>query len=254
MNLEYFFYENFCGSEGYTSFSTMVLSITTILFVYLLYEILRKLKIRIDKRLAIAVSPFVLLGSSVRVLKDAGYLNNCLFQTPGIYFLTFGITFLTILISLFLERKRSIPYYKLTFIFGLILVAPILGILKYENLYGFGHVLFWFSPWIIILKFIPWSTENKIVTGMQMFDATATFVAINYFGYGEQHVLPRYIIKLSGTPFSFIILKIIAIVLILIGIDKYSKDKEFNNYIKLIIGIIGAATGLRDFLGLIYPA
>jgi uncharacterized membrane protein len=87
-----------------------------------------------------------------------------------------------------------------------------------------------------------------------MFDATATFVAMNYFGYGEQHVLPRYIINLSGTPFSFIILKIIAIVLILIGIDKYSKDKEFNNYIKLIIGIIGAATGLRDFLGLIYPA
>jgi uncharacterized membrane protein len=103
----------------------------------------------------------------------------------------------------------------------------------------------------VILRFVKWSKENKIVTGLQMFDATTTFVALNYFSYWEEHVLPRFIINLSGTPFSFIILKIIAVVLILLGIDKYSKDKEFNNYIKLIIGILGAATGLRDFISLI---
>ena len=253
MNFESLLYGNFCGSSGYTTWTTIVLSITTIFFVYLLYETLIKLKIRIDKRLAMAISPFVLLGSSIRVLKDAGYLTSCLFQTPGIYFLIFGITFSVILFSLILERKKSIPYYKFTFIIGLLFVSPILGILRYGNLYGLGYVLLWFFPWVLILRFIPWLTENKIVTGLQMFDATSTFVAMNYFGYGEQHVLPRYIINLSGTPFSFIILKIVAIVIILIGIDKYSKDKEFNNYIKLIIGILGAATGLRDFLGLIYP-
>ena len=244
-------YYKFCTSAGYTTETTIVLSITTVIFVYLLYKVLGKLKIKIDKRLALAASPFVLIGSSLRVLKDAGYLKDCIFQTPGIYFLIFGVTFITILISLFFERKKKIPYYKITFIVGLILLAPILGILNYRNFIGLGYVIIFFAPWILILWFIPWSKENKIVTGLQMFDATATFVALNYFGYWEQHVLPRFIIDLSGTPFSFIILKIIAVVLILFGIDKYSNDKEFNNYIKLIIGIIGAATGLRDFISLV---
>ena len=244
-------YYKFCTSAGYTTETTIILSITTVIFVYLLYKVLGKLRIRIDKRLALAASPFVLIGSSLRVLKDAGYLTDCIFQTPGIYFLIFGVTFITILISLFFERKKKIPYYKITFIVGLILLAPILGILNYRNFIGLGYVIIFFAPWILILWFIPWSKENKVVTGLQMFDATATFVALNYFGYWEQHVLPRFIIDLSGTPFSFIILKIIAVVLILFGIDKYSNDKEFNNYIKLIIGIIGAATGLRDFISLV---
>jgi len=244
-------YYSFCTSTGYTTETTIVLSIITIIFVYLLYKVLGKLRIKIDKRLALAVSPFVLLGSSIRVLKDAGYLADCVFQTPGIYFLTFGITFLTILISLFFQRKKQISYYKITFMVGLILLGPILGILRYQNFLGLGYVLLFFIPWILILCFIPWSKENKIVTALQMFDATVTFVALNYFGFWEQHVLPRFIINLSGTPFSFIILKIITVVLILLGIDKYSKDKEFNNYIKLIIGILGAATGLRNFISLI---
>ena len=244
-------YYIFCNTTGYTTWSTIVLSITTVVFVYLLYKVLGKLKIKIDKTLALAVSPFVLLGSSIRVLKDAGYLIDCVFQTPGIYFLIFGVTFLTILISLFFQKKKQIPYYKITFIIGLILVAPILGILNYRNFLGLGYVILFFIPWIVILWFVPWLKENKIVTGLQMFDATNTFVALNYFGYWEEHVLPRFIINLSGTPFSFIILKIIVVILILLGIDKYSKDKEFNNYIKLIIGILGAATGLRDFISLL---
>ena len=244
-------YYKFCNSTGYTTETTIVLSIATVIFVYLLYKVLGKLKIKIDKTLALAVSPFVLLGSSIRVLKDIGYLTDCIFQTPGIYFLIFGVTFLTILISLFFQKKKQIPYYKITFIIGLILVAPILGIFYYQNFLGLGYVLLFFIPWVLILKFVPWSKENKIATGLQMFDATATFVALNYFGFWEEHVLPRFIINLSGTPFSFIILKIIAVILILIGIDKYSNDKEFNNYIKLIIGILGAATGLRDFISLI---
>ncbi len=246
-----FIYISFCNSTGYTTWTTIVLSITTVFFVYLLYKVLEKLKIEIDKRLALAVSPFVLLGSSIRVLKDADYLTDCIFQTPGIYFIIFGITFLTILISLFFQRKKQIPYYKITFIVGLILLAPILGILHYQNFLSLGYVLLFFTPWILILWFVKWSKENKVVTWLQMFDATNTFVALSYFGYWEEHVLPRFIINLSGTPFSFIILKIFAIVLILVGIDRYSKDKEFNNYIKLIIGILGAATGLRNFISLI---
>jgi len=243
-------YNLFCSTTGYTVESTAIFSVILIVLVYLIFWILKLLKIKTDKRLAIAISPYIILGSSLRVLKDAGMIENCLFQTPGIYFLILGITLSLLIITTIIERKKTIPYYKVMFIIGLFLISPILGIIQYKNFIGIGYVIVYLIPWLIFLKLIPWLTENKIVTSLHTFDGTVTFVSLNYFGYYEQHILPRYLINLFGTPLSFVILKFIVLVGILYIIDKYSDDKEFNNYIKLIIGILGAATGTRDILRL----
>jgi len=244
------FYNFFCSTTGYTVESTTIFAIILIVFVYLIFWILKFLKIRVDRRLAIAISPYIILGSSLRVLKDAEIIENCLFQTPAIYFFTLGITLSLLIITTIIERKKNIPYYKIMFIIGLFLIGPILGVIQYRNFTGIGYIIAYLIPWTIILKLIPWLKENKVVTGLHTFDGTVTFVSLNYFGYYEQHVLPRYLINLFGNPFSFVILKFMALVIILFIIDRYSEDKEFNNYIKLIIGILGAATGTRDFLRL----
>ena len=250
MVTENFLYSLFCNTTGYTVESTTIFAIILIIFVYLIFWILKFLKIKIDRRLAIAISPYIILGSSLRVLKDAETIEHCLFQTPGVYFFILGITLSLLVITTIIERKKNIPYYKIMFIIGLFLIGPILGIIQYTNFTGVSYVIGCLIPWIIVLKLLPWLTENKVATGLHTFDGTVTFVSMNYFGYYEQHVLPRYLIDLFGTPFSFVILKFITLVAILFIIDKYSDDKEFNNYIKLIIGILGAATGIRDFLRL----
>jgi uncharacterized membrane protein len=237
---------------GYNPVNTTVYGFLLIIFAYILYKILRKLKTKIDRRLALAIAPFVIFGSSIRILEDAKIISGYFFVTPGIYFLTFTITFLTLLISLGIERKFHIPYHKIMFIVGLILVSPVLGVLKYNNFLGIGYILLYFIPWLIFLKVIPWLKENKIVTGLHVFDGTVTFVSMDYFNYYEQHVLPRYLIDLFGTPLSFIFLKFVVISAVLLFIDRYSEDKDFNNFIKLVIGILGAATGIRDFLRLFY--
>ncbi len=247
---EDWFYQYFLKRGGYNPINTTVYSIILIVFVILIFKLLKKLKVNFDKRLALAVSPFVLLGTSMRILEDSGILQGRLFITPGIYFLIFGVTITTLFISLFLEKKKNIPYFKPMFIVGLFLTSPILGIIQYKNFLGVFYVILFFVPWLILLKIIPWLKENKIATGLHMLDANTTFVAMNYFNYYEQHVVPTYLINLFGTPFSFVILKFIALVVILFTLDKYSEDKEFNNYIKLIIGILGAATGIRGFLRL----
>lgn len=244
------FYAFFCGTEGYTIENTAVFSLLLLLSVYMIFKALKLLKVRIDGRLAVATSPFILLGSSIRVLKDSGILTSCLFQTPGIYFLTFALTFSTLFVSKVLERKRGIPYYKLTFVVGLLLLGPVLGFLDYENFMGVGYVLFFFLPWLIFLRFLPWLKENKIITGIHVFDGTVTSVSMSFFGYHEQHILPSYFISLLRTPFSFVFLKFIVVVLVLFLLDKYSEDEEFRDYIKLIVGILGAATGIRSFLRL----
>jgi len=245
-----YLYNLFCNTTGYTVESTSIFAIILIITVYAIFKVLKFLKIKIDKRLAVAVTPYVILGSSLRVLKDSRMIESCLFQTPGIYFFVFGITFSLLVILTIVERKTNIPYYKVMFIVGLFLISPILGVIRYRNFTGIGYIIVYLVPWIILLKLIPWLSENKIVTGLHTFDGTVTFVSLNYFGYYEQHILPRYLIDFFGIPFSFVILKFIALVLILFVIDNYSTDKEFNNYIKLIIGILGASTGIRDFMRL----
>jgi uncharacterized membrane protein len=250
MVTENFLYNLFCSTTGYTIESTTIFAIILIIFVYFISWFFKFLKIKVDKRLAIAISPYIVLGSSLRVLKDTGIIVNCLFQTPGIYFFIFSITLSLLIITTIIERKKNIPYYKIMFIIGLFLISPILGIIQYRNFTGIGYVIAYLIPWIILLKLMSWLTENKIVTGLHTFDGTVTFVSLSYFGYYEQHILPRYLINLFGAPFSFVIIKFIALVAVLWSIDRYSDDKEFNNYIKLIIGILGAATGIRDFLRL----
>jgi len=249
MNFQEWFYHYFFET-GYNSVNTITYAFILVLSAYILFKILKKLKVKIDERLAIAVTPFVILGSSVRVLEDSRIISGGIFITPGIYFLIFFVTFFILLVSLFLEKRFHISYYKLMFIVGIISVSPLLGILNYRNFLGVGYVLLYFIPWVIFLKIIPWLKENKIVTGLHTFDGTVTFVSMNYFSYYEQHFLPRYIINFIGTPLSFVFLKFILIAAILIFIDKYSEDKEFNNYLKLIIGILGASTETRDFLRL----
>jgi len=236
---------------GYNLVNTIVYALVFVLFTYGTFEILKRLKIKIDQRLALATTPFVILGSSVRVLEDAKILTGYMFVTPNIWVLFFCFTISILLISIFLERKKGIPYYKIMFILGIILTGFVLGMLEYKNLLGLWYVLPWILPWLILLRLVRWLIENRIITGIHMFDAVTTFVSMRYFGYFEQHVLPRTVINLTGSAFSFVILKFVVVVSLLFLLDKYSDDEEFRNWIKIVIGILGLAPGMRDFLRLV---
>lgn len=236
---------------GYNPVNTLAYAILFVGISYLIYKMMKLLRINIDKRLALSIFPFVIFGSAFRILEDLGILKGYLFMTPGIWFLFLGITILTFILSVFFERRMNIPYHKPMFISGICFFAIVLGMLNYRNLISILYVSLRFLPWLVLLLIMKWSNENKVITGVHMFDAVTTFVSIEYFGYFEQHVLPRFVINLFGTAFSFVILKFIVVVSVLLLLDKYSDDKEFNNWIKIVIGVLGIATGMRSFLALI---
>ena len=245
--LDYFLHPK---KTGYDIPKTLTYGIIFILAILLIFKILKKLKIKIDKKLALAISPYIVFGGAIRVLQDAGILNSYLFVTPGIYVFVFSIVFSLILLGLLLERKKGIPYFKPVFLIGIILAALPLAFLEIVNFYGIGLVILFYLPWVLIFYFLKtWSLENRLVTLVQMFDATVTFTALQFFGFGEQHVLPTLLIKLFS-PVSFVFVKLITVVLILILIDKLAEDKEFSRFLKLCIGILGGATGSRDFIAL----
>jgi uncharacterized membrane protein len=185
------------------------------------------------------------------VLEDAGLTESYLFITPGIYVFVSSVLFIVLLVSIVLQKKFKIEYYKSVFIIGLLLLPFTLSQLNFTNLQAVGIIALILAPLIAVFKFklVKWPASNKIVLLLQIFDATTTFVAISLFGYSEQHVLPTFFINIFG-PISFVILKIVAVFSALYLIDKFAADREFGLYLKLIIGILGAATGTRDIISL----
>jgi uncharacterized membrane protein len=237
-------------NQGYNAVNTTIYAIILVMAAYIVYRVLRRLKVKIDKRLALSVAPFVLLGSSSRLMVDSGLTDTFLLITPLIYFVIFAVTFAVLLISRYIEKKFKIPYYKIMTSAGIILTLIPLSLLRIGNPIALVYVLAFYAMWPVIFYFIKWNVANKIVTSIQMFDATNTSVALYFFGYSEQHVVPNIFIGMLS-PWIFIPVKLVAVVAALIFIDKYSDDKEFNNYLKLVIGILGGATSVRDFLRLV---
>jgi uncharacterized membrane protein len=237
--------------SGYDAPKTITYGLILVLAVYAIYKILKKIKVKIDRKLAVAVAPYVVLGSSLRVLEDMGLTSGYFFVTPGIYFLVFLIVIATLLSALVLQRKKGVPYFKSVFIVGMLLMSVPLAriVVASQNIYGVLLVMASFLPWVIIFKLAKWSVENKAATLLQLFDATVTFVSLQFFSFYEQHILPTALIDVFG-PASFIIFKAVGIVALMLVIDRFSDDREFNTYIKLVIGILGAATGTRDLLAL----
>jgi uncharacterized membrane protein len=241
------FLQEYFISSGYNLVNTTVYAILFVISAYLIFLLLKKLRIKIDKKLAIAITPFVFFGSSVRVLVDRKIIETFLFVSPTIYIVVFSLTITSLLAAKFLEKKYKIAYPKTLFIIGLLFTLFPISAMKIVNFYGALLIALFLLPWVVILAIAKWSVENKLTSLIHIFDATTTFVSIQFFGYVEQHILPNIFIN-AFCPFSFVLVKAVTILLILVLIDKNCKDKQFKNYLKLVIGILGAATGIRDFL------
>ena len=242
--------------EGYTIEKTLVFAVLFIVLAFVIYKILKRLKIKIDRSLIIAALPFVFFGSSLRVLVDSGLITNqtlkILLTTPNIYIIISLFVISLLYFSVTLQKKKIAKYHKIMFSIGSTLFIVSLIFLHFVNFYGAFLIFIFILPWLLFcLFFKKWSFENRFALFFQMLDANATFVSLNFFPlYKEQHVIPNFLISLFG-PHSFVMVKFIAVVSILFLIDKFSKDRELNSYVKIIIGFLGAATGVRDSLRLI---
>lgn len=241
---------------GYNIFNTIVFGIVLGIIVILIIKMFKFIK-KDPKDLIFPVIPFIFFGSSTRALVDNGiYPLSYFLITPGIYFITGFMTIITLLASIYVERKTNFDYRYFILIVGVIICIPNLLKIPHINLIALLQVI---GAWAIISAiFVILRTKwnllrdkfNLSVIIAQIFDASATFVAIDYYPYMEQHVLPNALIGLAGTALVMFPLKIVIILLALYVIDKYIEDKTIKNMLKLAIFILGISTGLRDLLSL----
>ncbi|MGC9517273.1 MAG: DUF63 family protein [Methanomicrobiales archaeon] len=245
---------------GYNVLNTVIFGIILGLVVIIIIKMFNYLK-KDPKDLVIPLIPFIFFGSSTRALVDNGiYPLTYLLVTPGIYILTGFLAILTLLTSIFIEKKFKIDYKYIILAVGLLISIPNILNIPHIDLIAMIAVV---GTWLIISSIFillrnKWDLlQNKLnlsVIMAHLFDASSTFVAVDFYGYGEQHVLPNALTNLTGTAFVMFPLKISVILLALYVIDLYVEDKTIKNMLKLAIFILGLAPGLRNFLSLIIGA
>jgi len=243
----------------YTTIGTITYGLILILAVLGTYKLLKKLKIKIDKRFFLALLPFIIYGGWTRALRDYNlgiYGQSKLFCSPPIYFFVYAVTLASLLLGLLIERKtKKIPYEKVMIVIGTLFLLYDLSLTTIKNFFGFSIIVILIGFWSLLFygihKVKPklLSLENAGIIVSHLFDASSTFTALTFFGFYEQHVLPNFFIKtLEFGPWIMFPLKIAVVWIVLYYIDKSKEDLFFKRFLKIIILILGLALGLRDFL------
>lgn len=261
MTIEAWIEEKFIAPlcKYYTLENTITYALILIIIAVGIYKFLHKMDIKIDKRFFIALLPFIIYGGWTRALRDHGlgiYTKDAWwFCSPPIYFIIFSIAFISLIFAIFAQKRFRVPYEKTMMLIGAGLLLYNLSITQIQNTYGFliiaALALFWAALFFIVSKQFPTllSRMNAAILSTHLLDASASFTAIQFFGYYEQHVLPSALISLFG-PAVMLPLKITVVWAVLWAIDKYSEkgEENFKNFLKLIILILGLALGVRDWL------
>ncbi len=273
-------------TQGYNLINTATYIIILVIACFAIYLLLRK-KISFDDKFFKALLPYIIFGISMRVVMhqiEAGMLvingvtktANPLeigfwFFTPGVWLLTFALVVIGLIIGTAHKKLNT----KRLFIFGIIACAPPLAF----NLMHFNN----WPPFIITIaiiaavslgiyyavqRFTKYKIQNDklnlpIIAG-QAIDGIASTIAISFFNFSEQHVVSNAIIQIH--PAFFVAAKLAIAVLICWTLDDYLRESEKTKdkkgiekrrnrigFIKIVIAILGFATGLASLfkLGLI---
>ena len=261
--------------SGYTVFNTIVYTLILVIFILGIIRMFKKLEID-PLSIFYSIIPFIFLGSSTRALVDNGLYPKTVFLiTPGLYILVGLITIVSFLFSIYLFNKKGIDYSHTLFCIGFIFIIP--NIIFFSRL-NYTAIIYVLATWLlsssifmgitflvlyitnnfmnynanyvfthIAQKVLDYKIEFSIVLA-HLFDASTTYVAVEYFNYAEQHVLPNALNHLFNTYLTLFPMKIIVIVSVLYIIDQYFDDLTIKNLLKLTVFVLGLAPGLRNIL------
>jgi Predicted membrane protein len=279
--IQKYYIDPIINDSGYNIFNTVTWAVILGLSVYLLIYLLQKMKIKIDAKSMAATIPFILAGASLRVVADSGAISppfSYVLITPNIYFFVFLVTAACLFFALLLQKYKLVktfhlPYSALGILFILIVYAVLFSVCKVVNWYvpfavalvGLAAV---FIVYIIAQKAgSPLFSDkmNLTILAAHMMDATSTVIGIEVFGYVEKHVLPAYLIELTGSAYVMYPLKIAIFLIVVLLLDKglesaaadgNEKDRaqigQIKNAIKFVIIILGIAPAIRNSIRLMF--
>jgi uncharacterized membrane protein len=247
-------------NQGYNPVNTTVYAIILGISVLLLYRMLKWMKVRVDERFFVALMPYIFLGPLMRAMTDVGILpRTYLTVSPGGYFVIAGFA----IASLFVVWRHLGPEDRLYPLYrdvGFLLLGGLLFVLLINlDKVDFRWSYFkYFLPVFFAAELFIWALarkvdligRNKVLFYTHFYDATTTFVGIQFFGYWEQHVLARKLIDLTGTAAVMYLEKLLILLPVVWILDVYMKDEDPDliNFVKLAMFILGFGPGTRNLL------
>jgi len=257
--------------SGYNPVNTLTWALILGFCIFGILRIFTKLNVRADWEFTKLIIPYIIAGSSMRVMEDAELFSpplKYIFITPPIYVLMFIITILLLTISIRLHKSGYVDDWKKIFGAAGVLWALInLGVLlliKSITHPGVLIAIFLLGTGIVLLIYLIAKNTgytmftlpvNISILWAQLLDASSTFIGVDYLGYIEKHVVPTFLINLAGTAVIMIPLKLMIFIPLIHILDtQFDQDDEsrrLKDLMKLIIIILGLAPATRNTLRMV---
>jgi uncharacterized membrane protein len=247
---------------SYNPADTITWAIILGLAILGLIKLLSRWGISMDERLLLSTLPYILAGSSLRVIEDADLVAapwRYLLITPLIFFLVFLIT----AICLILTRKIwGDKFHARYAAFGLIWTVfnlAVLSTIGFKNSWVIAVVFIMGSSlagcilfcrrYVSAMKFLD-DRFNQMIIYAHMLDASSTYLGVDWFFYYEKHVVPTFLINLTGSAAIMFPLKLAILLPVLSMIDKSLSEPSLRNLTKLTLITLGLAPAVRNTLRL----
>jgi uncharacterized membrane protein len=259
------------ATPGYTLVSSAVYAYYLLLAVVGSVEFLDKLEVGNTSSFFYALVPFGFLGGAARVVEDTGSLDaplSYLFISPIIYFTMFAFTVVVFVVAVSAERRGAVDDYATVVAgAGTAAFAAVAAYLVYFGVTASG-VAVWIPltvagastivfavVWLPLDRSFPeinagTGTMGAVLLWAHLTDAFSTVVGVEYLGYSEKQPVVDTVISITGTTYSFVVVKAGIVLLILYAFDKAFFD-EFDRlpYLLLVAVLaVGLGPGTRNTL------
>jgi uncharacterized membrane protein len=270
--IDKYYISGIINDTSYNIVDTLTYAIVLGISLFWVLKLLGKLKVQIDTRFLISITPYIIAGSSLRVLEDSKFFApplQYLFVTPLIYFFMFVVTISMLAVAMYLERKGKIRDYHTLFgyagaAWALFNIAALIVYDGIVNPVPAAAILFLGITTTGIVYFISRKINFQLLTDKvnisilftHLLDASSTFIGIDWLNYYEKHVVPTFFIDLAGkfTSHPSLVmypLKLIVFIPVLYMLDndfKAEKEKKLIGLLKLTILVLGLSPAVRNTL------
>lgn len=249
---EYFIDPIYQGT-GYNAVNTVVYGLLLGFGIMGCDALLRRLGLRIDRRFLVALLPFLALASTLRSLVDAQLLPRSFFLiTPGIFILVTALAIGALVVGQALPGRFRYPYGTASIGLALLLYpASILipHVKSYTPLLQIGLLLAVTAALTVIaLKRLGWGDPFiQALFAAHLLDASATIVAVEYYGFWEEHVFEDYLIQAAGTAYVILPFKLLVLGLVITFLRR-TLEGDSLRFWYFALFVLGFAPGLRDTL------
>ena len=247
---------------SYNPVDTITWAIILGLVVLGLIKLLGCLKISIDERLVLYTLPYILVGSSLRVIEDADLVSapwRHLLVSPPVFFLVFFGTVACLLLTRWIwGEKYHAKYAAIGFVWAVFNLA-LLSSVGLSNDWviaavfllgsGLAGIFLFLRDRLAALSFLR-DRFNMMIIYAHMLDASSTYIGVDWFGYYEKHVVPTFLINLVGTAAIMFPLKLAVLLPALWMIDRTLSEPSLKNLTKLTLITLGLAPAVRNTLRL----